>query len=100
MRLFVAAVYRSCFRSGDTFDPIILATLLEQSGMAELIERGEISIGARISKAFEDQHNLPERRDVVGRLGAEKDFKQIRYRFFPFGGIDLYNMLNWVNETE
>jgi hypothetical protein len=100
LRLFVAAVYRSCFRSGDTFSPIILATLLQQSGVAELIERGEVSIGARVTKAFEDEHNLPERRDVVGRLGAEKDFKQIRYRFFPFDGIELYNMLNWINETE
>jgi hypothetical protein len=100
LRLLVDAVYRSCFRSGDTFDPIILATLLEQSGVAELIERDEIAIQARVSKAFEDEHNLPERRDVVGRLGAVKDFKQVRYRFFPFGGIELYNMLNWVSETE
>jgi hypothetical protein len=100
LRLFVDAVYRSCFKSGDTFDPVILATLLEQSGVAELIERNEIAIEARVSKAFEDEHNLPERRDVVGRLGSEKDFKQIRYRFFPFGGIEFYNMLSWVSETE
>jgi len=100
LRLLVAAFHRSCFRSGDTFDPIILATLLEQSGVARMIERGEIAIKARISKAFEDEHNMPERRDVVGRLGAEKDFKQIRYRFFPFGGVEFYNMLDWVSETE
>jgi hypothetical protein len=100
LRLLVDAVYRSCFKSGDTFDPVILAALLEQSGMAELIERNEIAIKARVSKAFEDEHNLPERRDVVGRLGSEKDFKQVRYRFFPFSGIELYNMLNWVSETE
>jgi hypothetical protein len=100
MRLLVAAVYRSCFKSGDTFDPVILATLLEQSGVAGMIERDEIAIKARISKAFEDEHNMPERRDVVGRLGAERDFKQIRYRFIPFGGIEFYNMLDWVSETE
>jgi hypothetical protein len=100
LRLLVEAVYRSSFRSGGTFNPVILATLLEQSGVAELIERDEIAIKARVSKAFEDEHNLPERRDVVGRLGREKDFAQIRYRFFPFGGIELYNMLNWVSETE
>jgi hypothetical protein len=100
MRLLVAAVFRSCFKSGDTFDPIILATLLEQSGVAGMIERGEIAIKARVSKAFEDEHNMPERRDVVGRLGAEKDFKRIRYRFLPFGGVEFYNMLNWVSETE
>jgi hypothetical protein len=100
LRLLVDAVYRSCFRSGDTFDPVILATLLEQAGMAELIERNQIAVQARVSKAFEDEQNLPERRDVVGRLGTVKDFRQVRYRFFPFGGIELYNMLNWVSETE
>jgi hypothetical protein len=68
--------------------------------VAELIERGEIAIEARVSKAFEDEHNLPERRDVVGRLGAEKDLDETRYRFFPFGGIELYNMLNWISESE
>ena len=79
-----------------------LGTLREQiaEAEAELIERDEIAIRARVSKAFDDEHNLPERRDVVGRLGREEDFEQIRYRFFPFGGIELYNMLNWVSETE
>ena len=57
-------------------------------------------VRARIRKAFDDQHNLPERRDVVGRLGSDDDYDPVEYRFFPFGGIDLYNMLNWVSETE
>jgi predicted HicB family RNase H-like nuclease len=100
LRLFVQAIYRSCFETGDTFNPVILATLIEQSGVAELIERDAIAIEARIRKAFEDQHNLPERRDVAGRLGAEQEAEPVRYRFFPFGGIEIYNMLNWVSETE
>jgi hypothetical protein len=100
LRLFVEAIYRSSFKTGNTFNPVILATLIEQSGVAELIERDAIAIEARIHKAFEDEHNLPERRDVVGRLGAEQDLEPVRYRLFPFGGIELYNMLNWVSETE
>ncbi len=100
LRLLVEAVYRSCFKTGDTFNPVILATLLEQSGVDELIERDEIAINARVSKAFEDENNLPERMDVVGGLGAETDFEPTRYRFFPFNGIELYNMLNWVSESE
>jgi hypothetical protein len=65
-----------------------------------MVANGEIAIRARISKAFEDENNMPERRDIVGHLGAPVDFEPVRYRFFPFGGIELYNMLNWVNEIE
>ncbi|MBW2667508.1 MAG: hypothetical protein JRE13_14550, partial [Deltaproteobacteria bacterium] len=100
MSLLVEALYRSNFKYGHTYDPVILATLLEQSGVAEMIENEEIAIKARISKAFEDENNMPERRDIIGHLGARADFEPTRYRFFPFGGVELYNMLNWVNEIE
>ena len=96
----VAAVYRSTFRFGDTFDPVILATLLEEAGIGELAERGELVVRSRIFTAFDDQSNLPERRDVVGRLGADRPFEPLEYRLFPFGGIDLYRMLDWVKEIE
>jgi len=99
VRLLVQAVYRSNFKSGDTFDPIILATLLQTGGIAELVESGQVLVEGRITKAFEDEHNLPERRDAVGRLGNERDGERIEYRFFPFGGIEFYHMLDWVNET-
>jgi hypothetical protein len=100
MSLLVEALYRSIFKIGQAYDPVILATLLEQSGAAEMIENEEIAIKARVSKAFEDENNMPERRNIVGHLGAPTDFEPIRYRFFPFGGIEFYNMLNWVNEIE
>jgi hypothetical protein len=100
MRLVVEALYRSSYRRGDTFNPVILSTLLEQSGAAELIARGQLGVDARVTKAFEDEQNLPEDRDVVGRLGPEPKLEEVRYRFFPFTGIELYNMLNWVSETE
>ena len=100
MSLLVEALYRSNFKNGHSYDPVILATLLEQAGAAEMIENEEIAIKARVSKAFEDENNMPERRDIVGHLGAPADFEPTRYRFFPFGGIEFYNMLNWVNEIE
>ena len=94
------ALYRSCFRSGDTFDPIILSTMLEAVGVSDLADRKAIVINARVSKAFEDQHNLPERRDVVGRIGSDLGFEAIDYQLFPFAGIDFYKMLDWVSEIE
>jgi len=100
MRLVVRALFRSSFKSGETFNPIVLATLLEQCGVTELADRGEVSIEARVSKAFEDEQNLPERRDIVGRIGSGDLFDEIDYRLFPLGGIDLYRMLDWVSETE
>jgi hypothetical protein len=100
VRLIVEALYRSTFKSGDTFDPIILATLLETAGISDLVEDEQVLVEARITKAFEDEHNLPERRDAVGRLGSERSESRIDYRFFPFKGIDLYRMLDWVNESE
>jgi hypothetical protein len=100
MSLLVEALYRSIFKNGQAYDPVILATLIEQSGAAEMIENQEIAIKARVSKAFEDENNMPERRDIVGHLGAPADFEPTRFRFFPFGGIEFYNMLNWVNEIE
>jgi hypothetical protein len=67
--------------------------------MRDLIERGQISVNARVTKAFEDEHNLPERRDVIGRLGSENS-DEVNYRLFPIGGIELYKMLDWVSATE
>ena len=109
-----------------------MATFLEHAGIDELAERGDILVEARIGRTFDDENNLPERHDVVGRLGraddfepidysffpfdAENnlpehhevagrlgranDFEPIDYSFFPFDAVDLYNMLNWVRETE
>jgi hypothetical protein len=100
LRLLVKAIYRANFKRGDTFDPIILATLIEQIGAPELIESKDLFVQGRIHKAFEDEHNLPERRDIVGRLGEERPFVRTQYRFFPFDGVELYNMLDWVRATE
>lgn len=99
IRQVVKAVFRSSFKSGETYDPILLATFLEQCGMRDLIDRKQIAVDARVTKAFEDEQNLPERRDVIGRLG-DGDFEEVDYRLFPIGGVELYNMLDWVSATE
>jgi hypothetical protein len=99
LRLVVLGLYRANFRSGDTFDPILLSTLLEEIDAAELIEEEELFVQGRIYKAFEDQSNLPERVDIVGRLGKEQSFPGTQYRFSPFDGVELYKMLDWVREN-
>jgi len=100
MRELVAAVYRCAFRLGATFDPVVLASLLQEAGIEELAKRDEVVVRSRIFTAFDDQSNLPERRDVVGRLGGDRPSDPLEYRLFPFGAIELYGMLDWVNEIE
>jgi hypothetical protein len=98
LRLLVLALYRANFRRGDTFDPVILTTLIEEIDVSQLVEQRELFVEGRIYKAFEDQSNLPERMDIVGRLGEESSFPGTQYRFFPFDGVELYEMLDWVRE--
>jgi hypothetical protein len=100
LKLLVKALYLANFRAGDTFEPILMATLLEWAGIDELADRGQLVVAGRITKAFEDENNLPERRDMVGRLGEEREFRPVDYTFFPFDAVELYNMLNWVREIE
>jgi hypothetical protein len=100
LRLLVKALYLANFRAGDTFDPILMATLLEWAGIDDLMDQGQLIVAGRITRAFDDENNLPERRDVVGRLGGERDFRPVDYTFFPFDAVELYNMLNWVREIE
>jgi len=98
LRLLVLALYRANFRRGDPFDPIILATLIEAIDVDQLIEQKDLFVEGRIYKAFEDQSNLPERIDIVGRIGEDEAFPGTQYRFFPFDGVELYEMLDWVRE--
>ncbi len=100
LRKLVECLYLASPRRGATFDPIFIATLLEAAGIDELVERGRLKISGRITRTFDDENNLPERRDLVGQLGGARDFDRLDYSFFPFDAVDLYNMLNWVRETQ
>ena len=102
MRPFAPALtlYRANFRSGDTFDPTLMSSLLQQADIAQLVADEQLHVTGRITRAFEDEHNLPERRDLVGMLGKARDFRQTQYSFFPFSGVELYNMLNWISEAD
>ncbi len=96
LQRLVRAFYRANFRSGNTFDPILLASLLRQADTQKLVEQGALHVEGRITRAFEDEMNLPERSDMVGSLGTRRDFARTQYKFFPFTGLELYNMLNWA----
>jgi hypothetical protein len=100
VRLIVKSLYGTRFKTKGTFNPIILTSLLQEAGAEALLESNEMSIETRISKAFEDESNLPDRRDVVGRLGARENPEPTRYQFFPFNALDLYGMLDWVREGD
>ena len=100
LRRLVAAIYFTGKRRGPTYDPIPMATLLETAGIDELLDRGELFVEGRITRAFDDENNLPERRDIVGRLGRAEEFDRVDYDFFPLDAVGLYNMLDWVRETE
>ncbi len=95
----VEALYQANNRVGGSYEPAVLATLLQQAGLDELAEQGELVVTGRITRSFDDENNLPERRDVLGQIGRERDFDRVNYNFFPFDGIELYHMLDWVHET-
>jgi hypothetical protein len=95
----VEALYQANDRVGGSYEPTVLATLLKQAGLDELAEQGELVVTGRITRSFDDENNLPERRDVLGQIGRVRDFDRVNYDFFPFDGIELYHMLDWVHET-
>lgn len=85
------------FRTGPTFDACIVAALHRSIDFAALAERGQVSARGGITRATDDENNLPERRSVVGvRGGAESEAASHGYRFFPVTGLELYTMLDWL----
>jgi hypothetical protein len=96
----VTAVYYTGKRRGSAYDSTTIATLLEAAGVDEMLEAGDLVIESRIHRTFDDENNLPERYEIVGRLGTPTEFHPIDYTFFAFDAVDLYNMLDWVRETE
>ncbi len=98
--MLVRGLFEASPKRGPTFDPIYVATLLEAAGIYELADRGGLKIRGRITRTFDDENNLPERRDLVGQLGRAKDFDRVDYSFFPFDPADLYTSLDWVRETQ
>jgi hypothetical protein len=94
----VRAVDTANFRLSSTYDATVLATLLEQIDAAELAERGQIAIRSRIGKAFDDENNFPERREIVGALGKEREYRSIDFPLFPSESGELYNSLDWAAE--
>ena len=77
-----------------------MGTLLEAIGFHELASLDQLFLSGRITKPFANELMLPERAPLVGSIGQEKDFQQLRFRFFPSDGIELYRTLDWLREIE
>ena len=97
MRLVVKALGAASYRSEGAFETHVLAALLEAIELDALLDDGDVVIGGRLTRTFEDELNIPERRDMVGRLGG-KPYAETRYPLFPFDGPELYRMLDWARE--
>jgi hypothetical protein len=96
----VHAIYLANSESRGSYDPLLMGTLLEAIGLDELASRKQVFISGRITKPLESELILPERTALVGVIGEQQSFQQLRYRFFPSNGIELYRMLDWVRATE
>jgi len=93
------ALFGATRRSGETFDPVIVGALLGAVDLERLAGEGALLLEGRIHKAFEDEHNLPERRDIVGRIGeASARVDPVAYRLFPLDGVEQWKQLDWVRD--
>ena len=92
----VAALAAAQFRTGPAYDPVVLATLLAEIDAEALAQRGELLLEARISKAFEDENNLPERRDLAGRRGRAAALETGGPPLLDLDGVALYRALDWA----
>ncbi|MDH3687341.1 MAG: hypothetical protein OEP95_14005, partial [Myxococcales bacterium] len=90
------AISTAIYRSGSSYDPVVLGTLLELVDSAAPGSAGEFSVEARITKAFEDENNLPERRDIAGRQGETRELRATRTPTLEPAGVDLYRSLDWA----
>jgi hypothetical protein len=100
LRRLVKALSIASFQRGGSHDSLLMGTLLEAIGLHELASRNQIFLSGRITKPFANELILPERTALVGAIGREKDFHQLRYRFFPSNGIELYRTLDWLRKIE
>ena len=94
-----AAISTALYRSGSSYDPVVLATLLELIDSTTLGSAGEFSVSARITKAFDDENNLPERRDIAGRQGETRELRATRTPTLEPAGVDLYRALDWARPS-
>jgi hypothetical protein len=77
-----------------------MGALLEAIGFHELTSLGQLFLEGRITKPFANELILPERAPLVGSVGQEEEFQQLRFRFFPSNGIELYKTLDWLRDIE
>jgi hypothetical protein len=101
LRAQARALFGATRRTGEAFDLVIVGALLGAVDLESLAGNGALLLEGRLYKAFEDEHNLPERRDVVGRIGdASARLDPVAYRLFPSDGVAQWNQLDWVRAAE
>lgn len=92
-----AALFAASPRRGPTFDPAIVGALLTALDLDRLAGEGALLLEGRLHKDPEDEQNLPERRDLVGRIGKLRaGLEPTQYRLFPRDGIEQWQQLDWL----
>ena len=93
------ALFRASPRRGPAFDPRVIGALLSSVDIEGLADQGALLLEGRFHKAFEDEHNLPERRDLVGRVGdPAARIEPTDFRIFPRDGVEQWKQLDWLRE--
>ena len=97
----VKALYGAHSSTGKAFDAAVPAALLTAIDKEALAKKGDLLLEGRIYKFVENAPNLPERRDLVGRVGKKKRRVKLRdYRLFPFDTYEQWAALDWLHDAE
>lgn len=100
VRRIADVLFRATRTHDGTFDPVVVVALLDAAGFDALAASGDALLEARFHKAFEDEHNLPERRDLVGRIGdAALRTRPTDYRLFPRDAEEQWKQLDWARDA-
>ena len=92
-----ATLFAASPRRGPTFAPAVVGALLTSIDLERLAGEGALLLEGRLHKDREDEHNLPERRDLVGRIGKPRAaLEPTEYRLFPRDGVEQWQQLDWL----
>lgn len=97
LRRIADALFASQRTREGVFDPVVAIALLDAAGFDALAANGDALLEARFHKAFEDEHNFLERRDLVGRIGdPHLRPRTTDYRLFPRDPEEQWKQLDWA----
>jgi hypothetical protein len=94
------ALFAATPHLGATFEPSLVGALLSSIDVKRLAADGQLLLEGRMHKAFEDENNLPERRDLIGRIGKPAArVEPTDYHVFPRDGVEQWKQLDWLRAT-